>query len=195
MDGQFDEKFGFRCCFCNQKIIENTTDPVMINVSLNEDIINKMGTNQTFWSHFNCFKEKLHQYFKGYFIKESDFRLYDDENLIVKNKDCLIKKIIELETIEQWKVIYYGLDRKFIDTRFVIDYCYALIEREHSVDQFVLDIAGLTTKDDLNNIPKMIAEKIGNSAEILIDKEQYYSKIWSYLSLAAEMCAEKIIKY
>ncbi len=188
------EKLGFMCCFCNQGIIENKTDPIDINVIQNEDKQNKTGCDQSFFAHFNCFKEKLHRYFKGYFIQESDFRLYEDEVLVIKNKDCLIKKITELKDIDQWKVIYYGLTRELINAQVVMDYCYVLIEQTNCSDQFVLDIAALTNRDDLYSLPKRIAKRVNNHEEIMIDANQYYSKIWSYLSLAANICTEKIIE-
>ena len=78
----------------------------------------------------------------------------------MKNKDCLIKKITELENVDQWEVIYYGLTIELINAQFVMDYCYALIEQKNCSDQFVLDIAALTNKDDLHNLPKKIAKKV-----------------------------------
>ncbi len=187
------EELGFQCCFCNTGITENNINPIDINIITNEARRDKTGSEQLFFAHFHCFKERLHQYFKAYFIQESDFRLYENEVLIIKNKDCLIKKITELKEIDQWKVIYYGLTREHINSQFVMDYCYALIEQKNCSDQFVLDIAALTNKDDLYNISKNIIKKINNHEEIRTDKNQFYSKIWSYLSLAADMCAEKII--
>jgi hypothetical protein len=181
------EEFGFSCCFCNQGIIENKTDPVDIKIILNEDVLKKTGCEQIFYAHFNCFKEKLHQYFKGYFVK-------DNEDEIIKNTKCLIQKIIELENVNQLRVLYYGLKRGFIDAQAIIDYCYTLVEQTDSKDPFVLDIAALTDKDEIYKIPERIAENIDNPSEIVIDKNQYYSKIWEYLTLAAQMCAEKIIK-
>ncbi len=94
---------------CKQGIDENNTDPIDINVATNDDMKNKTECNQSFFSHSDCFKRKLHQYFKGYFIGGFDFRLYENDNLIIKNKDHLIKKITELENVDPLKVIYYGL--------------------------------------------------------------------------------------
>ena len=150
MNEQCKEKLGFLCCFCKQGIAENTIDPIDINIATNDDIKNKTGCNQFFFSHSDCFKRKLHQYFKGYFIGD----LYEDDNLIVKNKDHLIKKITEFENVDSWKVIYYGLTREFINPQFVLEYCYALIEKTNCADQFVLDIAALFNKDDLYNLPQ-----------------------------------------
>jgi hypothetical protein len=109
----------------------------------------------------------------------------------VKNTNYLIQKIFELENVNPWEVLYYGLKNYFIDPLFIIDYCYTLVEQTNSKDLFVLDIAALSNMKD---IPKMISEKIGNDEDIMVAHREHYNKIWAYLSLAADMCADKIIK-
>ena len=189
------EKLEFSCCFCNQGIIENKTDPLDVNIMQNDDVQNNTRTSQSFYAHFYCFKEKLHHFPKTYFIKfEDDDEPEIDLKTINVNAQYLIQKIIELENVDRWKVIYYGLECGRIDSQFVMNYCYVLIEQNCYVDKFVLDIPGFTNKNDFNNFSKLIGEKIDNAAEIMIDKIEYYFKIWSYLTLAADMIAEKIIK-
>lgn len=135
-----------------------------------------------------------HSFEQRNLLEESAFPLYDCETKIMKNKNCLIKKIFELENVNQWEIIYYGLQRSLIDKQFIMDYCYALIEQKNSTDQFVLDIAALTDKDDLYKLDTRTNAKISNHDEVLITKGQQYNKIWFYLSLATDLCAEKIIK-
>jgi hypothetical protein len=59
MDEQYN-KPGFTCCFCNQGIIENQTDPIYITVGFNEDSIYKTEDKQLFFAHYDCFKQNLH---------------------------------------------------------------------------------------------------------------------------------------
>ena len=42
MDEQYKEEFGFICCFCNQSIIENRTDPIDLDIMHNQDLLNKI---------------------------------------------------------------------------------------------------------------------------------------------------------
>jgi hypothetical protein len=124
--------------------------------------------------------------------QESTFPLYDCETTIMENKEFLIKKIIELQNVDHWKVLYYGLERVLIDKQFIMNYVFALVEQENEQDQFTLDIAGLLT-NEIDKIPKMLEEKVGDRDLIMVTDGQFYNKIWFYLSLASDMCAERII--
>lgn len=124
--------------------------------------------------------------------KESKFPSFNCETTFMENKNYLIKKIIELENVDHWKVLFYGLHRALINDQFILDYVYTLIEQKKANDQFTLDLAGLSN-DEFHKILIMMEEKIENRNEVMIDEGQFYNKIWFYLSLASDMCAEKII--
>ena len=49
----------FECCFCDEGIESNKTDPCDLNVLINIDKPKKRQYNQTFYCHLQCFKEKL----------------------------------------------------------------------------------------------------------------------------------------
>ncbi len=76
----------------------------------------------------------------------------------------------------------------------MLEYCYSLIEKTNRTHQFILDIAALFQENDLYNLPKKIAAEITLPQDVAIDRDQYYGKIWAYLSAAAEICSEKITK-
>lgn len=61
---------GFECCFCKKSIEENEIDPCDINIIINSEMKKdpKERSSQTFYSHFECLKEKLHKDIQGYFI-------------------------------------------------------------------------------------------------------------------------------
>jgi hypothetical protein len=42
------KKLEFRCCLCNQGIVENKTDPLNINIMHNIDWLNRTGRVQVF---------------------------------------------------------------------------------------------------------------------------------------------------
>lgn len=125
--------------------------------------------------------------------QESRFPFNLCETTIMENKRYLIKKINELENVDQWHIIYYGLERKLINNEFVVDYAMFLLEKAKTSDQFTLDIASLL-EHELGQISILFEQRIADKDEIMIAKGQFYNKIWFYLSLAADMCTEKIIK-
>lgn len=49
------------CCFCNKKIKSDSINPCDLNILTNWDKSPNYQNNQTFWCHFECFKDKLHQ--------------------------------------------------------------------------------------------------------------------------------------
>ncbi len=51
---------GVICCFCKNSIKETKADPVSIDVTLNEEMINKPDSTQFFWAHYNCLGPKFH---------------------------------------------------------------------------------------------------------------------------------------
>ena len=108
------------------------------------------------------------------------------------NKNYLIKKIIELENVNLWDVIYYGLERKLINNNFVIESAIAMLEHNKTSDNITLEIASLLNHE-LEKVSILLNEKV-NKDEIMINKGPFYNKIWLYLVVAADMCAEKIIK-
>lgn len=49
------------CCFCNEKIESDKLNPCDLNILTNWDKPKNYQNNQTFWCHFECFKNKLHK--------------------------------------------------------------------------------------------------------------------------------------
>ncbi len=47
------------CCFCNEKIESTDINPCDINILTNWGKSKNKQHNQTFWCHFECFREKL----------------------------------------------------------------------------------------------------------------------------------------
>ena len=58
MDGNYN-KLEFECCFCNQGIESNKTDPCDINVLINFDKVEDRQYSQNFFCHLMCLKAKL----------------------------------------------------------------------------------------------------------------------------------------
>jgi hypothetical protein len=69
---------GFVCCFCNQSIESNRTDPCDVNILINWDKHKNKQHNQTFWCHLECFKNQLHDKIQSYL--SVDLLLDDDES-------------------------------------------------------------------------------------------------------------------
>ena len=124
--------------------------------------------------------------------QESAFPFNKCKTTIMEHKNYLIKKIIELENVNLWDVIYYGLERKLINNNFVIESAIAMLEHNKTSDNITLEIASLLNHE-LEKVSILLNEKV-NKDEIMINKGPFYNKIWLYLVVAADMCAEKIIK-
>lgn len=58
----------FRCCYCNQSINSNNTDPCDVNIISNIDKSTELRVNQSFYCHVDCFGKTLHSDIQGYFI-------------------------------------------------------------------------------------------------------------------------------
>jgi hypothetical protein len=65
------KKWCFKCCFCNEGILENNVDPIDISIVLNEDMQKNNGSSQSFYAHFNCFKQKLYKDLQGYLVTDN----------------------------------------------------------------------------------------------------------------------------
>ncbi len=57
---------GVECCFCKKNIERN--DALDVKVYFNS--ITKEKDFQLFFTHFDCFKTKLHPSLQGYFIRD-----------------------------------------------------------------------------------------------------------------------------
>ncbi len=124
--------------------------------------------------------------------QESAFPFNKCKTTIMEHKNYLIKKIIELENVNLWDVIYYGLERKLINNNFVIESAIAMLEHNKTSDNITLEIASLLNHE-LEKVSILLNEKV-NKDEVMINKGPFYNKIWLYLSVASDMCAAKIIK-
>lgn len=51
---------GVVCCFCNKNVESDAINPCDINILSNWDKEKNKQHNQTFWCHYECFREKLH---------------------------------------------------------------------------------------------------------------------------------------
>lgn len=169
------ENIKFDCCFCKLLIDEDQIDPIGITITINADLLDISNTKEMFFAHFSCFKQNMHQLANEHFITNISTKF-------VANTNYLIQEIIKLKNTNQWNVIFYGLEHNYINWKFVLDYCYALIEQKNSKDPFVLDIAALTNNDD---IEKLLTTKVNH--EIMHDKKFVYKKLWIYLSLGADL--------
>lgn len=126
------------------------------------------------------------------FVKEEP-HLKVESILTMKNQNCLIKKINELKNINLIDLLFYAYDKKLIDDQFLIDYAIAQLESgSNNKDPFILELAGLLDSE-INKAGKLLEVQVKNNDEVLYEKGQHYNKIWFYLTLAADMCAEKII--
>ena len=62
------EDLGFTCCFCNKSITSLDPDPSDINIIANIDKPKDSQTNQYFYCHLNCLKNKLHPNIEKHFV-------------------------------------------------------------------------------------------------------------------------------
>lgn len=49
------------CAFCNKIIDSTEINPCDLNILTNWDKSERYQHNQTFWCHFECFKQTLHK--------------------------------------------------------------------------------------------------------------------------------------
>ena len=111
-----------------------------------------------------------------------------------KNKNCLIQKILNLKNIDLWKVIYFGYERNLIDTSFIVDFAIEyLAQSVEPADQLTLEIASLL-KNQYDQVPRLFEKHVQNRDAVITTDGQKYNKIWFYLTLAADMCEDKIIE-
>lgn len=50
-----------QCCFCNSSIISTDKDPCEVIINTNWDKSLEKQSDQSFWCHLDCFKEKMHK--------------------------------------------------------------------------------------------------------------------------------------
>ena len=116
-----------------------------------------------------------------------------DRKTIMENKSGLIKKIIELKNINIYHLLYYGIEKEIIDNQFLIDYAYAkLVHDPEQNDQFLIELAGLLPYE-ISTARTLLLTQVSDIDNVMHENGQYYNKIWFYLSLAADMHADKII--
>lgn len=54
------EELSVGCCFCDENIKPNQTDPCNINILINIDKDEEEQCDQFFWCHLTCFRKILH---------------------------------------------------------------------------------------------------------------------------------------
>lgn len=68
------EDFGFLCCFCNGDITSLDPDPSEITIMANIDKPNEKQSDQIFWYHAQCLKNKIHDDIKHLFVLSKESR-------------------------------------------------------------------------------------------------------------------------
>jgi uncharacterized protein (UPF0333 family) len=74
MDNVESEDFEFDCCFCNNGVLSNETDPCDLSIVTNIDKDKKEQSSQWFFCHVNCFKVTIHSEMIGYFVVDDKKR-------------------------------------------------------------------------------------------------------------------------
>lgn len=124
--------------------------------------------------------------------QESSFPPCITEAKIMPNK-YLIKKIMELENVDPWEIIYYGIDRRLIDHQFIIAYAEEVMSNNETVDQFTLEMGSLMPKE-AEMVPKLFQARYKNWEQTMLERGQLYNKIWFYISVAADLGEAKVIR-
>lgn len=114
---------------------------------------------------------------------------------MMENKDELIKKILSLNNVDYWNLIYFGLERALIDNTFIINFAieYLASEKVPKNDKITIEIAALL-KHECENASKLLKESIKNQEHIMIEQGRFFNRIWMYLSLAVDMKKLQIIE-
>lgn len=111
----------------------------------------------------------------------------------MKNQQCLFKKILDLKNVNVSELFYFGLEKSLIESDFVIDFALSKIEQNKSDQKSPwLEIAGLLKKER-DKVSDLIEQSIQDKSAVTTTKGPFYNKIWFYLTLAADMCEDKII--
>lgn len=87
MDNIKIEDLGFQCCFCNNGIVSNETDPCDLSIVTNIDKEKKEQSSQWFFCHVGCFKITIHPEMVAYFVvddkkrhgRNKEYNLYCEE--------------------------------------------------------------------------------------------------------------------
>jgi hypothetical protein len=78
MVGHSNDNAGVTCCFCNESIKITKIDPCDINIMTNWDEPQGKKKDQTFWCHYECFRNKMHTDVEKYLVL--DILLDDNEH-------------------------------------------------------------------------------------------------------------------
>lgn len=68
MDMNLTDNTGMTCCFCNEGIKGDNTNPCDINITTNWDNQKNDPKHQTFWCHWQCFQQKMHKDLQQHFL-------------------------------------------------------------------------------------------------------------------------------
>ncbi len=98
----------FQCCFCNNGIDPNGTDPCDLSIVTNIDKDKSLQSSQWFFCHVNCFKSTIHPKAIAYFVLDDKKRHGNNEQFNL----CFVEKP-SYEYI--CYLCYQGIESKAVD--------------------------------------------------------------------------------
>lgn len=114
---------------------------------------------------------------------------------MMEDRAKLITTILELENVNYWHLIYFGLERALINNTLIVEFaCEYLASGKITVnDKLTLEIASLL-KNEIEQASELLTRSIPDQNEILVKQGRLYNKIWMYLSLAIDMKKLNVVK-
>lgn len=126
-------------------------------------------------------------------VSKSNYNHFTQKQCFMKsnkfhNNNNLINVILKLKNINLWNLIYYGLNRFIIDNEFCVEFAIASLMNNLPENSKIITLAGLLP-NEYSEAHLLVEEMIDNKDKesILTSEEQFYNKIWFYLSCATEM--------
>jgi hypothetical protein len=68
MDGYSNNNILFTCCFCNKTTKSSNLNPTELNILINWDKEKSDQKNQSFWCHYECLNDKLHENIRQHLV-------------------------------------------------------------------------------------------------------------------------------
>ena len=116
---------------------------------------------------------------------------YTKCNVIMNNTQVLIDKLFELENVNVWQVLYYGLHRFLIDTAFCVKYAEAYLTYFDKASVLVIELAELVPHE-YHQVYTLFERLVSDKDIIMNNNAQMFNKIWLYLHLAIDMHTLKL---
>ena len=107
-------------------------------------------------------------------------------SLIDNNQSELIEKLFELQNINLWELLYFGLKSFLIDIKLCMSFAKKYLIKYKENSSTILEMSNGLENNEAK-ILVLMEKLITNKEEIINNKDILYSKIWFYLSLAVEM--------